>query len=197
MWLSRLISSWLKNHRPIEIQPESVKCSPSKLIWFRGRKSQILPRNCWKYPHRRKTPGSFHFQFLQSNFMQFMNWWHEQKQNRQHQTAPTLKWKTRIWTAQRHQIKSWLRKEENRHRRKFEWIEKKKQKYYAHNTRHLILQQKSIMNWCDQKTDEEISRVNPNVLARCFFPVVSPVLAIYLRYGSHINRPTHGVYGAR
>lgn len=47
---------------------------------------------------------------------------------------------------------------------------KKKQKYYAHNTRHLILQQKSIMNWCDQKTDEEISRVNPNVLARCFFP---------------------------
>lgn len=74
---------------------------------------------------------------------------------------------------------------------------KKKQKYYAHNTRHLILQQKSIMNWCDQKTDEEISRVNPNVLARCFFPVVSPVLAIYLRYGSHINRPTHGVYGAR
>lgn len=63
-------------------------------------------------------------------------------------------------------------------------------KYYAHNTRHLIFQQKSIMNWIDRERDEFRVWIHTDIFF--FFVFGSSVLAIYLRYGSHINRPTHG-----
>lgn len=88
---------------------------------------------------------------------------------------------------------SMLRKENSF--KKSEWKAKKERlKYYAHNIRHLILQHKSKMNWSDEKTDEQISRVNSY-----FYFLLDTFFHFFCigRYGSYINRPTHNVYGAR